>query len=602
MRIPVFPISNNRIICGFLATTKILVLLLAMFSMGSCAQTDRGPHGIFDIDRRYVRTRRNARNRDLFDAVKRSDVEGVRIELKRRGVNPNIADTLGQTALMWASWNGMPDIVELLLGNRQIDVNRSSNRGYTALLCAAHAGRDDIFEMLITRADVRASDDNGETVLHKAIRSGNLEMVRFILADDNLGNLDRDWLINQPDTDDITPLHFAVLLGNERMVNLLLERGADASIPARGRDGQSIHPLYSAFYYRQYSVYVSLLERLETTQVRGILDYAFDDDFRERVDLLEQFGEQGRRGNYRDKYAFSMHRRLNSEEAIEDTAFQSLARQFHDAVRDGTYLEVRRLGDMVYRDIDKFGPRGNDGRDYNFITTAIRRETEGLEVVRYLLRRGFRTSSDESDALVHAAMHADVTDNFEILDQLIFYLRLGYFAEAIRPSGRIDRKYAIRHIVRNEHFLIERGWDDALQHLFRLNAGRIGFRDNHNEWLFTDIVHLGRDSYPVLNEDEKSRLMEVRNRMFEFVFNNFIRRNPSQRSRGIDSRYVIVYLIDYGNFHGANMMLTFTDERARRLLEENVLGSPDTLGRLSTDLHPRYAALAQLRLRSEASE
>ncbi|MCL2191946.1 MAG: ankyrin repeat domain-containing protein [Treponema sp.] len=570
---------------------KIFVLLLLLFLMNSCGHVVTGPQGIFDIDRIYFwHTRRHASNRDLFDAVRRNDVDGVREALgtRRRGANPNVADNLGQSALMWASWNGMSDIVELLLSSRRnVNINRPSRNGYTALLCAAHVGRIDIYRMLINAgADTQARDRNGETVLHKAIRSGNLELVRFILdSDGSDNNPDRNSLIDRPDSLYFTPLHFAVLTGNGRMVNLLLEHGADSFFPARGPNGQNIYPLYSAFHLRQYGVYVSLLKNLQTDQVNAIFASAFE-AIRERVERLEQFGAQGRIGDHLDKYVFSLSRRMRNERYIEDTAFQDLVEQFYAAVRYGNYHDVRTSGDRVFRDIDRYAPRSSDSSEDNFIRTAIMRDN--LEILEYLLWHDFRTT-DASDPLIHAAMRANVTGNFGILDRLIHYLQLDYFPAAIRLSVPINGEHALRHIARNERYLIERGWG-ALQPLFQLYGDRLRPRISGTTWILSDIVRLGR--YSELNESEKNRLMEVRDRMFDFVFNNIIYPTPNMQSGG-ESRSIFEYLVRNEYFRGANRLLFYP--RTRRIVEEVLWSRPYILEGLPANLYPRYATLVQLR-------
>ena len=109
-----------------------------------------------------------------------SDAEGVEVLLEG-GADPNQADAVGATALMWA----VPDLEKVrLLIDHGADVNaRSDGLGRTALLIAAgYPGTSSVLELLLDNgADLRATDPSGYTALAMAMRSSDVGVLRFLV-------------------------------------------------------------------------------------------------------------------------------------------------------------------------------------------------------------------------------------------------------------------------------------------------------------------------------------------------------------------------------------------------------------------------------------
>lgn len=173
------------------------------------------------------------------------------------GINLNAQDqTDGRTALLSAAARGDLEVVNLLL-TRGADVNVKDKRGYTALTHAIEAMYEDVVDALLARpeldpntrglnerpalfsyvwrdsktrterllalgADVNAQDADGDTALHGAAQTGNVEILTMLL---NKGA--------KPNTKNSvggTPLMWAAVYGNREAAELLLQRGADASL------------------------------------------------------------------------------------------------------------------------------------------------------------------------------------------------------------------------------------------------------------------------------------------------------------------------------------------------------------------------------------
>jgi ankyrin repeat protein len=115
----------------------------------------------------------------LMAAALFADADMVELLLKR-GANPNLADESGATALMWS----VPDrtkVQRLLARGAAVDARSESGR--TALLVAAsYPGTVDLLRVLLARgADLRAQDRAGTSALALAVRSADVDVVRFLV-------------------------------------------------------------------------------------------------------------------------------------------------------------------------------------------------------------------------------------------------------------------------------------------------------------------------------------------------------------------------------------------------------------------------------------
>lgn len=103
----------------------------------------------------------------------------------------NVFNSKGLSPFMIACKYGASiEVVKLLLGKSEI---RAANvKGNTALLYAARAGRDDIVDLLLKKkvAVKRLHNVNGKTILHKAVKSGNFELLQLLDEYSLINNVD----------------------------------------------------------------------------------------------------------------------------------------------------------------------------------------------------------------------------------------------------------------------------------------------------------------------------------------------------------------------------------------------------------------------------
>jgi uncharacterized protein len=75
--------------------------------------------------------------------------------LLEKGVDPNVKDSMGRTALLLAVSNGKEEVVELLL-EKEADLNASNSVGRTALMLAAEKGYTSVVMKITGRVVIYA--------------------------------------------------------------------------------------------------------------------------------------------------------------------------------------------------------------------------------------------------------------------------------------------------------------------------------------------------------------------------------------------------------------------------------------------------------------
>jgi ankyrin repeat protein len=137
---------------------------------------------------------------NFFSAAESGDTSKV-AESLNQGIEINVTDEHGQTALMLAADEGHVDTVKLLLKNRA-SLDLQNRLGGTALMLASFNGHLEVVtELLKAGADVNAKSKNGYTALMEAIVKWNETAVQII----NL-LLDQNADINAQDIDGYTAL------------------------------------------------------------------------------------------------------------------------------------------------------------------------------------------------------------------------------------------------------------------------------------------------------------------------------------------------------------------------------------------------------------
>ena len=116
-------------------------------------------------DRELI-TKKSTSKKDDGTEVENPSLEEKRFEMTKllleNGADVKAVDEDNWTALLWASWTGMPTVVEELV-KAGSDVNALDNKKQSALMIAAQRGNDKVVEILINAgADRTLKNEDGK--------------------------------------------------------------------------------------------------------------------------------------------------------------------------------------------------------------------------------------------------------------------------------------------------------------------------------------------------------------------------------------------------------------------------------------------------------
>ncbi|OEZ63987.1 ankyrin repeat domain-containing protein [Duganella sp. HH105] len=160
---------------------------------------------------------------DLFRAIQLDNLSAVK-KLLARGLSPNVREPGGETALIVAMRYEAYRVAQLLMDQPGIDLEAKAPNGNTALMMAAfRQNKETVLDMIKRGAQV---NQKGWCALHYAAAAGSTEITAILL--------DKHAYIDAESPSGMTPLMIAAREGQEKVVELLLEQGADATLKDGG--------------------------------------------------------------------------------------------------------------------------------------------------------------------------------------------------------------------------------------------------------------------------------------------------------------------------------------------------------------------------------
>jgi ankyrin repeat protein len=125
---------------------------------------------LFALNPSIINEKDREKDTAIMKACRDCNAVNVVAFLLENGANINDRDTIDQTPLIIAAFNGCKDIVKMLL-DAGADIGHRNDQGENALISAAQEGNIDVVKVLLEAgADVNQSNADGETPLDLAIR------------------------------------------------------------------------------------------------------------------------------------------------------------------------------------------------------------------------------------------------------------------------------------------------------------------------------------------------------------------------------------------------------------------------------------------------
>lgn len=181
---------NRKIVTAFLAALVLSNLLLC-----GCGNAD-------------------FRNKDIFNAVKKNDLKTVKALLIKYPDLAESKDSYGNTPIYYTEDS---EVIYLLLTNNA-DINAKNNEGWTPLLAALYRNNQSEADVLLDNgAEIQAKNDQGQTPLHLAASYHNWDMTEMLIS--------HKADVNSKDNDGDTPLHWASKGLGECMASMARQNG-----------------------------------------------------------------------------------------------------------------------------------------------------------------------------------------------------------------------------------------------------------------------------------------------------------------------------------------------------------------------------------------
>jgi ankyrin repeat protein len=218
-----------------------LCIFVAVFLFGCGQSKDQAVQELAKLNVKFTPD-------DFVRSAEKGDTKAVQLFLAA-GMDPNVQNAAGVTALMAASKNGRIEVVNKLL-TQKVNVDAQDKQGVTALMLAAENNQLETVKLLLKKnADPNTEDQSGWSALMKAVFQGNTGCVETLAArsrqEVNRGLLiaaltghreiakvllDDGAEVDSRADDGRTPLMLAASKGDIDLVSLLLQAGADPAI------------------------------------------------------------------------------------------------------------------------------------------------------------------------------------------------------------------------------------------------------------------------------------------------------------------------------------------------------------------------------------
>lgn len=157
--------------------------------------------------------------KDWWTAIKNDNVSAVQEMLLMRA-NTSAFNDIGNPALIQSARDQSWRVFDLLANNPETEIDQANKFDETALMYLAILGQTDRAIKLINQG--ASVNRLGWTPLHYAASRAQLDTAKMLIT--------HKAIVNAPGTDGTTPLMMAAMSGNQDMVRLLMQNGADPTM------------------------------------------------------------------------------------------------------------------------------------------------------------------------------------------------------------------------------------------------------------------------------------------------------------------------------------------------------------------------------------
>jgi uncharacterized protein len=155
---------------------------------------------------------------DFFQACKNDNATAVSKYLER-GMDPNLVDSTGSSALVLATIAESNKVVKLLASQPKIDINNAGTTGETAIAVAALRNNRELVDLFLSKG--AKLDNPGWTAMHYAASAGHLDMVNYLIS--------KKAALDPLSANKTTPMMMAARGRQTHVVKALLAAGANPS-------------------------------------------------------------------------------------------------------------------------------------------------------------------------------------------------------------------------------------------------------------------------------------------------------------------------------------------------------------------------------------
>ncbi|XP_055036758.1 poly [ADP-ribose] polymerase tankyrase-1 isoform X3 [Misgurnus anguillicaudatus] len=449
--------------------------------------------------------------RELFEACRNGDV--VRVKRLVDSVNVNAKDMAGRksTPLHFAAGFGRKDVVEHLL-NTGANVHARDDGGLIPLHNACSFGHAEVVSLLLCQgADPNARDNWNYTPLHEAAikgkidvcigeykkdelleaaRSGNEEKLMALLTPLNVNCHASDGRKSTSQKMLSTPLHLAAGYNRVRIVQLLLQHGADV----HAKDKGGLVPLHNACSYGHYEVTELLLKHGACVNAMDLWQFTplHEAASKNRVEvcsLLLSHGADPTLVNCHGKSAVDM---APTPELKERLTYEFKGHSLLQASREADMTKVKKT--LALEIINFKHPQTHETALHCAVASP---HPKRKQVAELLLRKGANVNEKNKDFMtpLHVAAERAHNDIIEVLQKHAAKIN------AVDTLGQTAlHRAALAGHLQTCRLLLSYGADPAVVSLQGFTAAQMG-----NE----TVQQILNENIPVRNSDVDYRLLEA---------------------------------------------------------------------------------------------